>query len=98
MSSPGLLPRSKQIITEQMYQEWLVNSQKGDRIEYHQGFLVSDSWPPEDPKARELGKLAGKVYESYEKGYTVLAQRRMCKNTFGYIAIRGKKPIDWDSA
>ncbi len=83
-------------INEIEFCAWVAQALPGERLEYHCGFLVLDTFPlfsRLDDKARQaLRKLAGRVFWAAEQGFVHLVQKRLPTDRFSYIAIARPKP------
>lgn len=70
---------------------WLARARPGDRVVYHQGFLVVDYGPTSSLQDRErhrLDAVATAVRDAAVAGAVHLVQERLGTNTFGYLAVR----------
>lgn len=67
--------------------DWLLTADRGDRVVYHTGMLVSDRHPPQ--KHREIDGVGTMAWEAYRAGTVSLVQRRTPDGSaFEYIAER----------
>ena len=81
--------------TQEGFIQTLAALDRGSRIIYHTGHLLSDRYISRDSSAEEkrrrqtLGSFARFVYKMYEFGKVLLVQRRLT-NPFGceYIAVK----------
>ena len=75
---------------------WIAQAMPGDRLEYHRGFLVLDTFPTfshlQDTQRTELAKLASRAFWAAEQGLVHLVQERVGPDRFAYIAIARPKP------
>ncbi len=82
--------------TEIEFCAWVAQALPGDRLEYHRGFLVLDTFPlfsRLDDKARDaLRKLANRTFHAAEQGLVHLVQERVGPDCFAYIAVARSKP------
>ena len=82
--------------TEISFCAWLAQAEPGDRLEYHRGFLVLDTFAQfsglADKERAELGKLANRAFCAAEQGLVHLVQERIGADQFAYIAICRPKP------
>jgi len=83
-------------VTEIEFCAWVAQTLPGDRLEYHRGFLVLDTFPlfsRLDDKARDaLRKLANRTFHAAEQGLVHLVQERVGPDCFAYIAVARPKP------
>jgi len=83
-------------VTEIEFCAWVAQALPGDRLEYHRGFLVLDTFPvfsSLEAKAREaLRKLADRTFHVAEQGLVHLVQERVGPDCFAYIAVARPKP------
>ena len=82
--------------TEIEFCAWVAQALPGDRLQYHRGFLVLDTFPlfsRLDDKARDaLRKLANRTFHAAEQGLVHLVQERVGPDCFAYIAVARSKP------
>jgi hypothetical protein len=68
----------------------------GDRLEYHQGFLVVDTFPAlgglPEPERQALVRLASRAFWAAEHGLVHLIQQRIAPERFSYLAIARPRP------
>jgi hypothetical protein len=87
-----MVPRPSEI----SFCAWVAQSEPGDRLEYHRGFLVLDTFAQisglTDKERAELGKLASRAFCAAEQGLVHLVQERLATDRFAYIAIARPKP------
>lgn len=87
--------------TPAQFTQWIAASHKGDRFQYHLGFLLHDrrfkvtstnsvSLMVENIP---LGEIAAAVLRAYEDGYIVPVQKRLAEDVYQYLAIRTKKYV-----
>ncbi|PHQ98006.1 MAG: hypothetical protein COB39_09465 [Marinosulfonomonas sp.] len=83
-------------VTEIEFCAWVAQALPGDRLEYHRGFLVLDTFPvfsSLEAEAREaLRKLADRTFHVAEQGLVHLVQERVGPDCFAYIAVARPKP------
>ena len=95
-NTPFITVRASRPLTEIEFCAWVAQAAPGDRLEYHRGYLVLDTYPlfsALDDKARgELARLAGRAFWAAEQGLVHLVQERMGPDQFAYIAIARAKP------
>jgi len=88
--------RPNRPVTEIEFCAWVAQALPGDRLEYHRGFLVLDTFPvfsSLDDKARDaLRKLADRTFHVAEQGLVHLVQERVGPDCFAYIAVARPKP------
>lgn len=88
--------RSTKPLTEIEFCGWVGQAAPGDRLEYHRGFLVLDTFALftrlDDTARAELGKLASRAFWAAEAGLVHLVQERVGPDEFAYIAIARPKP------
>ena len=99
MSRSGPLPRVVQMVPrpdEISFCAWVSQAEPGDRLEYHRGFLVLDTFAQisglSDKERAELGKLADRCFWAADAGLVHLVQQRIDTDQFAYIAIARPKP------
>jgi hypothetical protein len=81
---------------------WIANSHKGDRFQYHLGHLLHDR-RFKVTQARTggstlidnipLGEIADAAVRAYEDGFVVLVQHKISEDLYQYLAIRTKKYV-----
>ncbi len=75
--------------TEISFCAWVAQAVPGDRLEYHRGFLVLDTFAQfsglADKERAELGKLANRAFCVAEQGLVHLVQERIDTDRFSYI-------------
>jgi hypothetical protein len=83
-------------VTEISFCAWVAQAEPGDRLEYHRGFLVLDTFALfsglSDEDRAELRKLADRAFRAAEAGLVHLVQERIDTDRFAYIAIARPKP------
>lgn len=97
MKSPTTMTnRTKRSITEIEFCAWVAQAVPGDRLEYHRGFLVLDTFALfsglSKKERAELRKLADRSFWAAEAGLVHLVQQRIGTDLFAYIAIARPKP------
>ena len=99
MSRSGPLRRVVQMVPrpdEISFCAWLAQAEPGDRLEYHRGFLVRDTFAQfsglADKDRAELRKLADRSFCAAKAGLVHLVQERIDTDRFAYIAIARPKP------
>lgn len=82
--------------TEISFCAWVAQAIPGDRLEYHRGFLVLDTFALfsglSDKDRAELRKLADRTFWAAEQGLVHLVQERIDTDRFSYFAIARPKP------
>ena len=82
--------------TEIEFCAWVAQALPGDRLEYHRGFLVLDTFPLfsrlDDKALDALRKLANLTFQAAEQGLVHLVQERVGPDCFAYIAVARPKP------
>lgn len=95
-TTPITTVRASRPLCEIEFCAWVAQAMPGDRLEYHCGYLVLDTYPlftALDDKARaELARLAGRAFWAAENGLVHLVQERLETDRFAYIAIARPKP------
>lgn len=95
-TTPITTVRASRPLTEIEFCAWVAQAVPGDRLEYHRGYLVLDTYPlftALDDKARaELARLAGRAFWAAENGLVHLVQERLGPDHFAYLAIARPKP------
>ena len=88
--------RPKGPLTEIQFCAWVAQAMPGDRLEYHRGFLVLDTFPAishlPDAQRVELAKLGSRAFWAAEQGLVHLVQKRLETDRFAYIAVARPKP------
>jgi len=88
--------RPKAPLTEIQFCAWVAQALPGDRLEYHRGFLVIDSFPVlsklGDNERHALTLLAKRAFWTERQGLVHLVQERLGPNLFSYLAIARPKP------
>jgi hypothetical protein len=88
--------RPKAPLTEIQFCAWVAQSVPGDRLEYHRGFLVLDTFPTaarlSDERRKALTRLGFRAFWAAENGLVHLVQERVAPDQFAYIAIARPKP------
>lgn len=88
--------RPKAPLTEIQFCAWVAQALPGDRLEYHRGFLVIDSFPGlsklGENERHELTLLAKRAIWTEGQGLVHLVQERLGPNLFSYLAIARPKP------
>lgn len=83
-------------LSEIEFAAWVAQAAPGDRLEYHRGFLVLDTFAlfsHLDDRARvELTQLARRAFWAAEQGLVHLVQERLAPDRFAYIAVARPKP------
>jgi hypothetical protein len=95
-TTPFITVRASRPLSEIEFCAWVAQAAPGDRLEYHRGYLVLDTYPlfsALDDKARgELARLAGRAFWAAEQGLVHLVQQRDGPDRFAYIAVARPKP------
>jgi hypothetical protein len=94
--------RPKSPLTEIQFCAWVAQALPGDRLEYHRGFLVLDTFPGlsklGDNERTELALLGKRAFWTEGKGLVHLVQERLGPDLFSYLAIaRPKTPGSADA-
>lgn len=88
--------RANRPLTEIEFCAWVAQALPGDRLEYHRGFLVLDTFKAvsllPDDRRMELTRLASRAFWAAEQGLVHLVQAREEPNRFAYIAVARPKP------
>ena len=88
--------RPKGPLTEIQFCAWVAQAMPGDRLEYHRGFLVLDTFPAishlPDAQRVELAKLGSRAFWAAEQGLVHLVQERIDTDRFAYIAVARPRP------
>lgn len=88
--------------TPAQFVSWIAQSHKGDRFQYHLGFLLHDRRFKVTSAINgtgimidnlPLGDIAAAVIAAYEEGYIVPVQKRLAEDVYQYLAIRTKKYV-----
>jgi hypothetical protein len=87
--------RPKSPLTEIQFCAWVAQAGPGDRLEYHRGFLVLDTFPGlsklGDNERNELRLLGSRAFWSEAQGLVHLVQERLGPDLFSYLAIARPK-------
>ena len=88
--------RPKAVLTEIQFCAWVAQAMPGDRLHYHCGFLVLDTFKMfgrlSELQRAELTRLASRAFWASEQGLVHLVQERMGPDQFTYIAVARQKP------
>ena len=83
--------RPKGPLTEIQFCAWVAQAMPGDRLEYHRGFLVLDTFPGlsklGDNERNELRLLGTRAFWTEAQGLVHLVQERLGPDLFSYLAI-----------
>lgn len=95
-TTPFIIARAKRPLSEIEFCAWVAQAVPGDRLEYHRGFLVLDTFPmfarlPDQQRA-ELARLASRAFWAAEQRLVHLVQERVGPDQFAYVAIARPKP------
>lgn len=89
-------------LTEIQFCAWVAQAMPGDRLEYHRGFLVLDTFPGlsklGDNERNELRLLGSRAFWTEAQGLVHLVQERLAADCFAYIAIARPKPLSGRAA
>lgn len=89
-------PRSQKPLTELGFCAWLGQAMPGDRLIYHEGFLILDTFTTgsrlSEQDRRRLTKLQARALWAAEQGLAHLIQQRTGPEQFAYAAIARPKP------
>ncbi|MEI4234957.1 hypothetical protein V8324_19080 [Roseovarius sp. D22-M7] len=95
-NTPITTVRTSRPLTEIEFCAWVAQAVPGDRLEYHRGFLVLDTFPAishlPDAQRVELARLGSRAFWAAENGLVHLVQEREGPDRFAYIAIARPKP------
>jgi hypothetical protein len=87
--------RPKGPLTEIQFCAWVAQAMPGDRLEYHRGFLVLDTFPGlsklGDNERNELRLLGTRAFWTEAQGLVHLVQERLGPDLFSYFAIARPK-------
>ncbi len=87
--------RPKAPLTEIQFCAWVAQALPGDRLEYHRGFLVLDTFPGlsklGDNERTELAILGKRAFWTEAQGLVHLVQERLGPDLFSYLAIARPK-------
>jgi len=87
--------RPKAPLTEIQFCAWVAQALPGDRLEYHRGFLVLDTFPGlsklGDNERTELALLGNRAFWTEGQGLVHLVQERLGPDLFSYLAIARPK-------
>ncbi len=87
--------RPKAPLTEIQFCAWVAQALPGDRLEYHRGFLVLDTFPGlsklGDNERTELALLRKRAFWTEAQGLVHLVQERLGPDLFSYLAIARPK-------
>lgn len=93
---PFTTVRASRPLSEIAFCAWVAQADPGDRLEYHRGFLVLDTFALfsalDDGQRKDLSALAGRAFRAAEQGLVHLVQERVGPDQFAYIAIARPKP------
>jgi hypothetical protein len=83
--------RPKGPLTEIQFCAWVAQAMPGDRLEYHRGFLVLDTFHGlsklGDNERNELRLLGTRAFWTEAQGLVHLVQERLGPDLFSYLAI-----------
>ena len=83
--------RQKAPLTEIQFCAWIAQALPGDRLEYHRGFLVLDTFPGLsqllEEERKELALLGQRAFRTQAQGLVHLVQERLGPDRFSYLAI-----------
>jgi len=95
-TTPITTARTSRPLGEIEFCAWVAQAAPGDRLEYHRGFLVLDTFPAishlPDAQRVELAKLGSRAFWAAEQGLVHLVQERIDTDRFAYIAVARPKP------
>jgi len=87
--------RPKAPLTEIQFCAWVAQALPGDRLEYHRGFLVLDTFSGlsklGDNERNELRLLGTRAFWTEAQGLVHLVQERLGPDLFSYLAIARPK-------
>jgi hypothetical protein len=88
--------RSARQLSEMEFAGWVGAAAPGERLEYHRGFLVLDTFALfsglSDKERAELRRLGFRAFRAAEQGLLHLVQERVGPDQFAYIAVARPKP------
>lgn len=88
--------RTSRPLSEIEFCAWVAQAVPGDRLEYHRGFLVLDTFPLfsrfGDKEREALRRLADRSFWAAGQDLVHLVQERVGPDQFAYIAIARPKP------
>lgn len=88
--------RTSRHITDIEFCAWVAQAVPGDRLEYHRGFLVLDTFPLfsrfGDKEREALRRLADRSFWAAEQDLVHLVQERVGPDQFAYVAVARPKP------
>lgn len=83
-------------LTEIEFCAWVGQAAPGDRLRYHAGFLILDTFPTagrlSDQERRELSRTASRAFWAARQGLVHLVQQRLGDDRFAYIAVARPRP------
>ena len=95
-TTPFVTVRTSRPLSEIEFCAWVAQAVPGDRLEYHRGFLVLDTFALftklDDRGRTELAKLGSRAFWAAEQGLVHLVQQRIAPDQFAYIAVARPKP------
>ena len=95
-TTPFITVRASRPLWEIEFAAWVAQAAPGDRLEYHRGFLVLDTFALftklDDRGRTELAKLGSRAFWAAEQGLVHLVQQRIAPDQFAYIAVARPKP------
>ena len=95
-TTPFITVRASRPLSEIEFAAWVAQAVPGDRLEYHRGFLVLDTFALftklDDRGRTELAKLGSRAFWAAEQGLVHLVQQRIAPDQFAYIAVARPKP------
>jgi hypothetical protein len=87
--------RPKGPLTEIQFCAWVAQAMPGDRLEYHRGFLVLDTFHRlsklGDNERNELRLLGTRAFWTEAQGLVRLVQERLGPDLFSYLAVARPK-------
>lgn len=94
-TTPFITIRASRPLSEIEFCAWVAQAGPGDRLEYHRGFLVLDTFPGlsklGDNERTELSLLATRAAWAEGQGLVHLVQQRLGPDLFSYLAIARPK-------
>jgi len=94
--TPIITARATRPLSEIEFSAWVAQALPGDRLEYHRGFLVIDTFPTlsrlADAERSALIKLGSRAFSAAGQGLVHLLQKRLGPDQFAYLAIARPRP------
>lgn len=102
----GIIPlvtvRPSRPLTDIEFCAWVAQAVPGERLEYHCGFLILDTFPMfariAEREREELARLGSRAFRAAEQGLVHLVQERLGPDRFAYVAIARPKPLGTEAS